>query len=98
MGPTEGTISQGQPDATGVTSHIPEALGEVTETIKVQAAAVGEEATMQVRRLIDDATGQLRRKAEDQLGVASQALAQLGQQLGALAEGHPEDAGELSEM
>ena len=73
------------------------AAGDVAAVAKDQARAVTHEAKDQVRQLIDTTGRQVSEQAEERTQQVSQQLGTLADQLQALAEGRPDEAGPVAE-
>ena len=71
--------------------------GEVVTTAEEQAVAVADEAGTQARNVVDDALEQVHDEARLQTHRAADSLHTAGGQMHALAEGRPEDAGQMDE-
>lgn len=69
----------------------------VQDSAKQQAGRVGREAQAQARDLVGQAQQQLRGQAEDQTGRLAVSLRSVGNNLQALTEGRPEEAGAVGD-
>jgi hypothetical protein len=72
------------------------AAGEVASTAAGEARALVEDARSQAQELMSKARGELSEQAEQRAQHAAQGLRTLSDQLRAMAEGHPEEAGPVA--
>jgi hypothetical protein len=72
------------------------AAGEVAATAAGEARALVEDARSQVQELMSKARGELSEQAEQRALHAAQGLRTMSDQLRAMAEGHPEEAGPVA--
>ncbi|QYG92285.1 hypothetical protein HC251_07410 [Iamia sp. SCSIO 61187] len=70
----------------------------VASVASEQAATVGSQAVDQARTVLDSATGDVRDQLEQRLGTLAEAARTTADELQALVEGRPEDAGRTKEM
>ncbi|MCC3763416.1 hypothetical protein K3N28_10060 [Glycomyces sp. TRM65418] len=70
---------------------------EVADTAREQGRQLADEAKTQVRNVAEDAKEQLREQIASQTTKATESLRSLGEQVSALAQGRPEEAGPLTD-
>jgi gas vesicle protein len=70
---------------------------QVTDTAKDQAHQVKDELAAQARGLVEQAKHELRDQSRSQADQAAQAIRRVGDQIDALTEGRPQDAGAVAD-
>jgi ElaB/YqjD/DUF883 family membrane-anchored ribosome-binding protein len=70
---------------------------DLVDTTRGQASRVADEAVAQARTVVEDATELLHDEARHQTDRAAERMHEMGDQLQALAEGRPEDAGPMDD-
>jgi hypothetical protein len=83
--------------ATEVAQTAQSAAGDVATTAKEQAQAFTDEARYQARQLLGTTRQQLSEQAEQRTQEASKGLRRLADQVQALGEGRPQDAGQVGD-
>ncbi|GAB3225284.1 hypothetical protein GCM10027447_14540 [Glycomyces halotolerans] len=106
MRPADGPGGAGAAQATAGTARregsevANKAAGEakdVAHSAREEGQHLAQQAKTEVRHVADDARTQLRDEVSAQADKAGDSLRRLGEQVGALAEGRPQDAGPLAE-
>jgi vacuolar-type H+-ATPase subunit H len=83
--------------ASEIVGHAQSAAGEVASTAKDQARVLTEEAKYQARELMTTTRQQLSEQAEQRAQHASRGLRSIADQMQALKDGRPQDAGAVAE-
>jgi vacuolar-type H+-ATPase subunit H len=89
--------SEAKEKASDIVGQAQSAAGEVASTAKDQARVLTEEAKYQARELMTTTRQQLSEQAEQRAQHASRGLRSFADQLQALSDGRPQDAGTVAE-
>jgi len=90
-------VSEAKEKASEVVGQAQSAVGEVASTAKDQARVLTEEARHQARELMTTTRQQLAEQAEERAQHASRGLRSIADQMQALNEGRPQDAGTVAQ-